>query len=65
MKKLNWEKKFDEQWEDTNHYIVWGPWVKDAIKKILKDQRKEIAREGIKVFEKMEKEIIDILEQLR
>lgn len=42
------EKKFDEQWNETDHYIIWGEWVKDAIKKILKAQRKE----DIKVVER-------------
>ena len=39
IEKEKWEIAFDEQWKETNHYIIWGNWVKDAIKKIIQSQK--------------------------
>ena len=39
------EKKLDEQWGVTSHYIVWGDWVKDALRDTLKSQREDIVEE--------------------
>ena len=41
----DWEKELDEQWKETDHYIIWGWWVKDMIKKLLKSEKEKLTKE--------------------
>ena len=57
----NWEKALDEQWKVTDHYVIWGWWVKDMIKKLLKAQRQEIIEEIEKTIDEERIKIKDVL----
>ena len=34
MTRKQWIKQMDEQWEETDHYIIWRNWVIDMVDKI-------------------------------
>jgi len=66
----NWKKRIEEQWGETDHWIIWGNWIFDAIEKILleaKQQWQSGTAEKVRKVKGVDiyslKEILDILEQ--
>lgn len=47
-----WEKAMDKQWEKTDHYAIWGWWVKDMVKKLLQSEKERWQKELRKEYNK-------------
>ena len=47
MKEQNWEKGIDEQWQVTDHYIIWEEWIKHFIKYLIKAEKELSYQEGL------------------